>query len=137
MSLVSRETPSLQWHHWPPRSHPFKLLIFLGTISLLVFVAGSLAHSFGMGLLAGVALAVSCWRFWFPISIELGPNGVTEQVWGMQRQLPWKMFATYRTLRSGVILLPGETSSRTRGCYIPWSGRRAEILSAITHYLDQ
>jgi hypothetical protein len=94
---------------------------------------------FHLAIGAGLALAVSAWRFFVPVTFELNAEGVHQWVWGRHRRIPWSDIRHHQMFSSGVLLLPyehGAPMDVMHGLFLPWGMRRDEILAQLRYYLD-
>lgn len=88
---------------------------------------------------AALAIAVTTWRFFVPVTFELNAEGVHQWVFGRHRRIPWSEIRQHQIFSSGVLLLPYEHGSPIevmQGLFLPWGMRRDEILAQIRYYLD-
>ena len=113
-------------------------LVVVGLVAGAVLV-GWLSGQPYLALAALTALAAALWRFFLPVEFELSERGIDQQILGRRRRIPWQAIQRCEVGAAGVLLLPDEDRSAMapfRGLYLPWSGRRKEVLTLIGHYLE-
>jgi hypothetical protein len=129
----------IQWRSWPIREGAFRaLLVFLGLVAAWVLVRWITGQTH-LASLAMAALGLSLWRFFVPVTFELNAKGVDQSLLGRHRQIPWAAIGRYEVCRSGVLLLPQADRCPIdvfRGLYLPWGGRREEVLAHVRYHLD-
>lgn len=125
---------------WPLRDEgagPWVLLLGAAT---LAGTTGYFAQSLPIGLLFLAALWLSLWRLWLPVRYDLGQRGVVETVLGRQSRIGWSHVAGYEVRRNGVLLLATHEPTLLRTLqarYVPWGGRRSQVLEMVRYYLDR
>jgi len=124
--------------NWPLRDQKIACcaaaLAFVG-ISIGV---GWLAGHWGVSVGAGIALFVSTWRWWIPVTFGFGPAGINQTILGRTFRKPWAAVVRYDKLARGVLLLPdadGAPVATLRGRYVAWHDRRDELLTLLDFYL--
>ncbi len=113
-------------------------LVVIGLLAAAVLVRW-LSGQTHLAVMALIALAAALWRFFLPVEFELSERGVDQQIFGRRRRIPWQAIQRCEVGSAGVLLLPDEDRSGMapfRGLYLPWSGRRGEVLTLIGHYLE-
>jgi len=106
-------------------------------LALVAVGAGAATKSSLMAGLSLVSLAVAAWRLWVPVTFDLGSKGVIQRIAGRARQIPWAQFARYQALPLGLLLSTDADPTLTAAVYslfIPWTGRRDEILKVVEYY---
>ena len=135
-SLVAPEP--LRWRSWPLVRGGWR---GVGFILLPALVAGVTLASTARPDLAGLAAALvigASWRFFVPITFEIGPAGVVQQVFGLRRRLAWRSLRRVEAGEQGVFLAQEDVPLATlRGVFVPWDGRRQEITEQLKHYLER
>lgn len=133
-----RAPPNLRLSCWTARDKPLlALLTVLGFAGLGVGGAW-LSASPTLGMLSFAALALSAWRLWIPVAYEIGSRGITQELFGRQRLIPWRDIGRCELRPDGVLLLPdpeATTSSVLRGLYIQCRANRHQLLDAIEYYV--
>ena len=133
-----REAREVRVVNWPLRRGgvgPWLLLTACVGIAVGVGVLSTNAYA---GLAAIVALLISLWRLWLPVTFELGPRGVVQTVWGRTYRISWREFSRFRVLRRGVLLLVDARSSPIdvfRGLFVRFDGQRDEVLAVVNYFM--
>lgn len=129
----------LVWRCWPLRDDaPRSLLVALGVLAIGV-ATGVISRSILLGVLAVVALTVSLWRFFVPVTYRLGPGGVAQQSLGRQQRVPWKLILSYEIQHQGIVysLYPDVIPlDAFRTLYVPWGRHKQEVLDLTQRYLS-
>jgi hypothetical protein len=132
--------PAIRWTSWPIRDEPPQAILAASAAALAMLTAYAATDRAHLGLLAvGVVLA-SMWRSLLPSTFELSGEGVDHKVLGRIRRVPWAEIRRYERRGSGLLLLPHADRSALdafAGLYLPWAGRRDEILAQVEYYLDR
>jgi len=137
---VNEAHPStaLQWRSWPIRDDAFRaslVLVWLFVAALLVrWVTGQ----YDLALLAVGVLAAALWRFFVPVTFELGDAGIAQSALGRRRRIPWSAIRRYEVFPSGVLLLPDagrHALGAFQGLYLPWGGHRNRVLACMRYRL--
>ena len=101
-------------------------------------VAGHLSANVVMGVVVGGALALSAWRLWIPVRLELSSKGVTQTVLGRRRRIPWTEFAKYEVRRHGVLLFTESGDSPLaafRSLYVRWNHHQKDLLEILDFFV--
>ena len=70
----------LQLVNWPLRDQPRRSIGMILLLVLVSILTGQASESLSMGLLAGSAALVASWRYWLPVTYEIGPYGIRQLV---------------------------------------------------------
>jgi len=123
---------------WPVRDQPvgasLALALAAGAVWLAVWTTGNAV----VGILVGVALAVTLWRTWLPVKYQLGGGGVEQKVLGFSRRMAWNSIRHYEIRGDGVVLFFDDDLSKQtplRGIYVRWVAQREAVLANLQHYL--
>ena len=124
--------------NWPLREGG--LYVWLKGLAIVGFglAAGVVSGSATMGAVCFAALLFSSWRFWLPVTFELGTKGVAQSTLVFHWRIPWRCFARYETRPRGVWLLTdAEPSpfSTLRGVYVGWSDQEEQMLAVLEFFL--
>jgi len=71
---------------------------------------------------------------------ELDLEGVHQTVFRRRRVIPWTAIRSCEMAAAGVLLLPNADAvplDAWIGLYLPWSGRREEVLANLVYYLGK
>ncbi|MFV1965031.1 MAG: hypothetical protein ACC628_06380 [Pirellulaceae bacterium] len=101
-------------------------------------IAGHVSANAPMGLVVGVALALSVWRLWIPVRFEFSSKGITQTVLRRRRRIPWTEFARYEVRRRGVILFTESDASPLaafRSLYVRWNDHREDLLELLDFFV--
>ena len=135
--IRSQQAPrSVEIVNWPLRDWLGAWLVVAG-MGLVAWGAGLVAQSTVMGGLCFVALAISAWRLWIPVTFEFCSRGVIYTVLGRTRQIPWTQIGRYEVRRHGLFFFPDkepEPLSRLQSMYVRWNGQREAILEVVEFY---
>jgi hypothetical protein len=103
-------------------------------------IAGAVAGSPFMGVITILALAISVWRLWFPITFDFSSRGVVQTCWRRQRRIPWPQIARYEVLSRGVLLSADEEPAPLaplRSIYVSWNEQRDELVRLLEFFLGE
>ena len=147
MSNSTEEYPSamspppsapLRWQSWPVRDDALRaLLMAIGLLALGVAVRWLSGHTH-LAVLAVLAVAAAAWRFFVPVTFELGETGVDCWIFGRRRHVPWEAIRRHEVGPDGVLLFRDDARSPLaplRGLFIPWGTHRDEVLALFRRYL--
>jgi hypothetical protein len=146
MSSSTQEYPSvtppqpaqLRWQSWPIRDDALRAaLVAAGLLALGVAVRWLTGHTH-LAVLAALAVAAAAWRFFVPMTFELGETGINRWIFGRRRHIPWEAIRRHEIGPDGVLLFPDNTCSPLaplRGLFIPWCTHREEVLAAFRRHL--
>ncbi len=132
--------PSIRWRSWPLADDLLRTMIVVVGLVVAWVVVRWVTGQTAMAVIALVALAISLWRFFLPVSYELSVEGVDQWFFGHKRRIPWKTVRRYEIRPAGVLLLPRSERCPMdvfRGLYLPWGNRREEILAQLHSYLGE
>ena len=131
--------PLVRWRSWPLRDAPLAALVVVAGLIGVGMLVQSQTGRLHLAIGAALVLALSAWRFFLPVTIELNAEGVHQWVLGRHRRIPWNEIRRHRVFRAGVLLLPHEQGPPIdvlHGLFLSWGRRRDEILAQLTYYLD-
>jgi hypothetical protein len=89
-----------------------------------------------MGIVAGLAMAITCWRLWLPITTEFEPRGVVLTALGQRRRISWREIDHFELRERGVFLCtsPGPVHESPLRClFLPW----VEDRQALSEFCDE
>ena len=140
-SAMSPPPPApLRWQSWPVRDDALRAaLMVLGLLILGVLVRMISGHAH-LAVLAVLAVAAAAWRFFVPVTFELGEMGIDRWMFGRRRHIPWEAIRRHEIGPDGVLLFPDAARSPLaplRGLFIPWCRHRDEVLAAFRRYLPE
>lgn len=124
--------------NWPLRQEGLRAWGLIGGVTLLIVAVGWWRQSAAIAAGLAVVFVAILWRLWLPVKYEFRRHGIVQCVWGRRRRIPWNSIASYRSLPTGVLLLPdvnGQSLSTLHGMFIAWGGRRSEIQAHLDFYL--
>lgn len=133
-----RPPPVLRLSCWTARDKPLLATLVLAAFGGLAVVGATLSESVAMGCLSFGALVLSAWRLWVPVSYEIGPRGITQELLRRQRLIRWSDVGRCELRPYGVLLLPDSevaTHSVLRGLYIHCYARE-KLLETVEYYLS-
>jgi hypothetical protein len=149
MSNSTEEYPSamlppppapLRWQSWPVHDDALRTsLVAIGLLTLGVVVRWLSGHTH-LAVLAVLAVAAAAWRFFVPVTFELGETGIDRWVLGRRRHVPWEAIRRHEVGPDGVLLFRDEARSPLaplRGLFIPWCAHRDEVISLFRRYLPE
>ena len=119
--------------NWPLRDEGPAAWAFGLTCIVVPVGLGYLLDALTLGCLGSVALLLTFWRLFVPVSYFVGAKGITETCWGRSRLIYWRDLATYLRRRDGitlVLLTRDRLKPSHRRLYIH-AGTRLEELSAV------
>lgn len=138
--IRSRQSPDpLRVVNWPLRDDGVWSWLLVTLCAAIAVLCGRVSGNLGLGLLSFVALALSVWRLWVPVTFALSSRGIVQIVFGRQRRISWPQIARYEIHAHGILLLADAQNTPLaplRGLYIRWNGRRAELLELVSFFLD-
>ncbi|HYW81128.1 MAG TPA: hypothetical protein VE890_16215 [Thermoguttaceae bacterium] len=130
---------AVRWRSWPARDNPVHtLLVGLGMLIGGMLISWGSGHWY-LTLPAVLALLVSMWRFFLPITFELNDRGVDRWIFGRQRHVAWNAIRRHEICPGGVLLLPHDDRSLLasfRGLYVPWKEHHDAVLQRVKYHLD-
>jgi hypothetical protein len=91
-----------------------------------------------MGTLVQIVLLFVLWRLWIPVTYQLGPDGIVEQVGRRRRRMEWLSITRVRLQGRGVLLIADRTGvplALIHGVFVPWKDRREEVMEMLERYL--
>lgn len=125
---------------WPLTQRPIGSLVAIALAGGASWLVGWAAQHWAAGATAGVALAITLWRTWLPVRLEIGGGGVTQVLFGRwRRRIPWTAIRHYEIKADGVLLLPDSVAtplSPLRGLYLHWGDKRGKLLANLDYYLQ-
>jgi len=92
-----------------------------------------------MGLLAGSAAFVASWRYWLPVTYEIGPYGIRQLVFKRVRRLSWRQVGRIEIRNQGIRFLPDHDPAQLanlRGLYIYHPGQEETLKHVVNYYLQ-
>jgi hypothetical protein len=131
---------SVRWQSWPLRDDPLRSLLLLAALAGLGALVWWVTGESYLGLLAAAAMAVALWRYFVPVTFEVGEQGIDRRRFGRQRHLAWEAIRQYETGPDGLLLLPRRDVSAMdyfRGQFIPWTTHRDEVLALVEKHLGR
>jgi hypothetical protein len=134
---LRRRPLELQIVNWPLRHDP----VYAGSILLTCLVLGGFAGwcsaSWHMGLLSVLALMMTAWKLWIPITCHVGSAGITVKVLRWHRRIAWREIDHLESRPHGIIISastgrhPWPLLGRI---YFPWSGNEEAVATICRHY---
>lgn len=130
--------PPVTWRSWPlEEGGASAWLLSMAAVGVILAV-GLSTGSPQRTLLACALLGAAAWRFFVPTHFELSAQGISQEVFGRQRRIPWRAFESCEICREGVFLRAASGRwAQFRGLYLPWGARRSEVLALVDYYLSQ
>lgn len=124
---------SLSWTVWPMRERPLRSA---AVILFLMVVLWAIASAFGTAwiFVSAIILLVYLAGFFFPTRYLLGPESISARGLVSRKKRHWSGLKKYYVGKKGVHLSPYARPSRLesfRGIYLPFGGKREEILRFI------
>jgi hypothetical protein len=136
-AAVARNSPApIVWRSWPLADGGRQLWLLIAALTAVAVVVGYATES-ATATAASVALvAVAAWRMFVPVVFELNALGISQHLLGRIRRIPWSAIEYARLGAEGVFFsLDGAPLADLRGLYVPWEGRRNEVLALVEYYL--
>jgi hypothetical protein len=129
----------LQLVNWPLRDQPRRSLVVVLLLALVSVLAGLASESLSMGLLAGSASLVASWRYWLPVTYEIGPYGIRQLVFKRIRRLSWRQVGRIEIRNQGIRFLPDHDPAQLanlRGLYIYHPGQEETLKHVVNYYMQ-
>ena len=143
--LLSRHAPAaaarnspvpIVWRSWPLGDGGRQLWLLAAVLVVVAVVVGSTMESPRWAAISAALVAAAGWRVFVPVVFELNALGVSQHLLGRVRRVPWSAIEYARIGREGVFFsLDGGPLADLRGLYLPWEGRRNEVLALVEYYL--
>ena len=124
--------------NWPLRDTAVRVSLaglVITSISVIAWLVSGLPTT---GAVCFVALMLSCWRLWLPVTFELGTKGIKQSTLFFRWRVPWRCIARYEIRSHGVWLLSDvEPSplSTLRGIYVNWSDQEDQLMAVLDFFL--
>ena len=138
--VVDEQSPSCEFCRWPLRDEKLPVaVVFCVTVAASAGI-GLWGGTMWWGVVALVALLISLWRMWIPVTFHLSELGVVQSALRRRWRRPWEDYFAYEIQNDGVLLLPEDDISvlgRLKGLYIPFADQREEILNVLSEYLTE
>ncbi len=118
---------------------PVRAVLVLGMLLAAWILVRWLTGQAPLAMLALALLMVTLWRFFVPVTFELNAQGVEQSLFRWRRRIPWSAVGSYEVCHGGVLLLPTVQQRPVdvfRGLFLPWDGRREEVLAHVRYHLD-
>lgn len=129
----------LQIVNWPLRNDRNRsVVLVLGLLATSIF-AGVMAGSYTMGLLIGFALVIASWRYWLPVTYEIGPYGIRQTVCKRVRRISWRQVGRVEFRPHGIRFFPDHDPSQLanlRGLYVCYPGQEETLKQVVTYYTN-
>lgn len=123
--------------NWPLRDNPVGVsVVALGCV-LIAIGTGVVSGSVPMAMLALLALTLSLWQLWIPITTEFDPRGIVLTLLGQRRRIAWQSIDHLELHEAGVFLCAGPQSARRAALdtiFLPWGKDRESISSFCQNY---
>ena len=137
---ASPEPGLLQLHlvNWPLRDQPWRSVIMALLLVATSIFAGQAASSTSMGILVGVAVLTASWRYWLPVTYEIGPYGIRQIVLGRVQRLSWRQIGRLEIRERGIRFLPDHDPAQlanVRGLYIYNQGQEEALKQVVNYYI--
>lgn len=98
-------------------------------------IVGATTESPGWTAGIVILLLLALWRFFVPSEFELGARGISQEVLGRKRRIPWRAIGHVTICRDGVFLGRDDGPLENfRGLYLPWGQHREEVLALVGYY---
>ena len=136
---ISVAPEPLTIHIWHLRQRPVSSLLAICVAILASVFVGWWFEFWPLGGIIAVLLTITGWTILLPQRYELSNVGVRHVVLGRVRLIPWAAIRRYTIHATGVVLLPDDQViglSPLRGLFLPWSGKRQEILAHLEYHLQ-
>ena len=129
----------LQLVNWPLRDQPRRSVGMILLLVLVSILTGQASESLSMGLLAGSAALVASWRYWLPVTYEIGPYGIRQLVFKRVRRLSWRQVGRIEIRNQGIRFLPDHDPAQLanlRGLYIYHPGQEETLKHVVNYYMQ-
>ncbi len=129
----------LQLVNWPLRDQPRRSIVMILLLVLVSILTGLASESLSMGLLAGSAALTASWRYWLPVTYEIGPYGIRQLVFKRVRRLSWRQVGRVEIRNQGIRFLPDHDPAQLanlRGLYIYHPGQEETLKHVVNYYLQ-
>jgi hypothetical protein len=129
----------LQLVNWPLRDQPRRSIVMILLLALVSILTGQASESLSMGLLAGSAALVASWRYWLPVTYEIGPYGIRQLVFKRVRRLSWRQVGRIEIRNQGIRFLPDHDPAQLanlRGLYIYHPGQEETLKHVVNYYMQ-
>ena len=131
------DAPAVSLRCWFLYDRPLlSIAIVLALVTLAGFLCVATDNLLGASL-AIAALILDLRRIWLPIWFRIESQGITRQVSGQTRRIPWSAVARYEICRRGAVLFPYGADYRLgagQGLFIPWAGHHDEIVALLQQF---
>lgn len=128
--------PPIRFRHWPFAAGGWTTLELIVPLTLVLVAVGGVTRSAGLTVMAAGFLTVAMWKFFVPTEYEINLQGVSEEVLGRRRRIPWSLVDSYSPAPLGVVLDVRRSPGRSRKkIYVPFADHRDDMLAALAHYL--
>ncbi len=133
-----RVPETIQIVNWPLRDEGLRIWL-VGLVMIGIgMLAAEISNSAAMGTFCGAALLLSTWRFWLPVTFELGTKGLVQSTLIFRWRIPWRCFARFETRPQGVWLMrdaePTPWSSM-RGIHVQCRDQQEQVLDSLRFFL--
>lgn len=138
-TIVSALPPAreLRVVNWPVRDDPaYALGVFVLVAACGAAVAAA-AGSGSIGLIVLIALLLTTWRLWLPVTCELTPAGLTLRFLRWQRQVRWRQVTDVAVVSRGVVLRCHAATGRPRrviNFFVPWRHHPHLVVDFFAYY---
>lgn len=130
--------PPVGWRSWPLEEGGLSAWMLSALAVALIVAVGLSTGSMQRTLAACLLLGLAAWRFFVPIHFELSAQGVSQELFGRQRRIPWRVFESCEVCREGVFLRPAAGDlAPLRGMYLPWGKHQSEVMAFVEYYVHQ
>lgn len=134
-SRTGLSASTIRWQYRPLVDAPWLVGVLVLTAILVRLVILYETQRELDAAFAGTLVLVAGWRSWMPTKFELGPVGFRIDTFLRRKRIAWRDIERIEVGRAGVFLMPpGSSWGWWRGLYIPWLGRRDDLLAAIRQY---
>jgi hypothetical protein len=124
------EGPALEWTVHPVKRKPLvSALVSLFVIAVVVLVRLTMESS-TFTVLAGVIMAASLAKFYFPTRYRLDNAGITIKTTTQTLKKEWKLYRSCYPDKNGILLSPFATTSRLenfRGIYLMFQNNKESV----------
>ena len=124
--------------NWPLRDDwAFAGSSLLGTV-LLGWLVARATESASAGFVCGLAMQLTLWRLWLPVTFEFGPRGIVQSVLGRARLVTWNRISAVRLRPAGILItfdqreLPLAVFS---SLYVRWRDQQTAVLAVVRQYV--